>query len=123
MVIDGQNVQATRIVADKADVTGAVIGYLYSVLADQATVDTIVGLLGENGSMVSGILSGLLGNGEAGFTNALFELLGLPLKGEDGSSEGNENVNTGDTTVAVVAGAAVLAAGAVLLLSRKKKEN
>lgn len=123
MVIDGQNVQATRIVADKADVTGAVIGYLYSVLADQATVDTIVGLLGENGSMVSGILSGLLGNGEAGFTNALFELLGLPLKGEGGSSEGNENVNTGDTTVAVVAGAAVLAAGAVLLLSRKKKEN
>ena len=123
MVIDGQNVQATRIVADKADVTGAVIGYLYSVLSDQATVDTIVGLLGESGSMVSGILSTLLGNGEAGFTNALFELLGLPMKGEDGSSDGNENVNTGDTTVAVVAGAAVLAAGAVLLLARKKKEN
>lgn len=123
MVIDGQNVQATRIVADKADVTGAVIGYLYSVLSDPATVDTIVGLLGESGSMVSGILSGLLGNGEAGFTNALFELLGLPMKGEDGSSDGNNNVNTGDTTVAVVAGAAVLAAGAVLLLARKKKEN
>lgn len=123
MVIDGQNVQATRIVADKADVTGAVIGYLYSVLSDPATVDTIVGLLGESGSMVSGILSGLLGNGEAGFTNALFELLGLPMKGEDGSSDGNNNVNTGDTTIAVVAGAAVLAAGAVLLLARKKKEN
>lgn len=123
MVIDGQNVQATRIAADKADVTGAVIRYLYTVLSDQATVDTIVGLLGENGSMVSGVLSTLLGNGEAGFTNALFELLGLTPQGEDGSSDGNDNVNTGDTTVAVVSGAAVLAAGAVLLLARKKKEN
>lgn len=123
MVIDGQKVQATRIAADKADVTGAVIRYLYTVLSDQATVDTIVGLLGDSGSMVSGVLSGLLGNGEAGFTNALFELLGLTMKGEDGSGDGNDNVNTGDTTVAVVAGAAVLAAGAVLLLARKKKEN
>lgn len=125
MVVDGQNVQATRIVADKADVTGAVIRYLYTVLSDQATVDMLMGLLGDSGDMVSGILSGLLGNGEAGFTNALFELLGLPQDGESGGDadgNGNENVNTGDATIAVVAGAAVLAAGAVLVLSRKKKE-
>lgn len=123
MVVDGQNVQATRIVADKADVTGAVIRYLYTVLSDQATVDLLMGLLGDSGAMVGGILESLLGNGEAGFTNALFELLGLTPNGEAGGDvNGNENVNTGDATIAVVAGAAVLAAGAVLVLSRKKKE-
>lgn len=123
MVVDGENVQATRIVADKADVTGAVIRYLYTVLSDEATVDMLMGLLGDSGAMVGGILESLLGNGEAGFTNALFELLGLTQAGEAGGDvNGNENVNTGDATIAVVAGAAVLAAGAVLVLSRKKKE-
>ncbi len=129
MVIDGKNVEAKRIVADQAAVTGAVIGYLYEVLSDEATMDLISGLLGDSGAMVEGILGGLLGNGEAGFTNALFELLGFTPAaddnngGEGGNEGGNDNVNTGDTMLAVVAGAAVLAAGAVLVLSRKKKEN
>ena len=129
MVIDGQNVEAKRIVADQAAVTGAVIGYLYNVLADEVTMDLISGLLGDSGAMVEGILGGLLGNGEAGFTNALFELLGFTPKaddnngGENGNEGGNENVDTGDAMLAVVAGAGVLAAGAILVLSRKKKEK
>ena len=118
MVIDGKNVEAKRIVADQADVTGAVLGYLYAVLADEGNMNAIMGLLGESGAMVGGILEGLLGNGEAGFTNALFELLGLPMK-----AESEENPSTGDAAFAAAAGAAVLAAGAVLFLSRKKKEN
>ena len=131
MVIDGQNVEAKRIVADQAAVTGAVIGYLYEVLADEATMDLITSLLGDSGAMVEGILGGLLGNGEAGFTNALFELLGFTPKADDnnggeggnGNEGGNENVDTGDAMLAVVAGAGVLAAGAILVLSRKKKEK
>lgn len=128
MVIGGKNVMATRIVADQADVTGAVIGYLYNVLADETNKEVILGLLGDSATMVGGILDNLLGGGVAGFTNALFELLGLPVKpadggnGSNGGSTGdNDNVETGDAAIATVAGAALLAAGAVIVLSRKKR--
>lgn len=128
MVIGGKNVMATRIVADQADVTGAVIGYLYNVLADETNKEVILGLLGDSATMVGGILDNLLGGGVAGFTNALFELLGLPVKpadGGNGSNGGNtgdnDNVETGDAAIATVAGAALLAAGAVIVLSRKKR--
>lgn len=128
MVIGGEKVTATRIVADQADVTGAVIGYLYNVLADETNKEVILGLLGDSATMVGGILDNLLGGGVAGFTNALFELLGLPVKpadggnGSNGGSTGdNDNVETGDAAIATVAGAALLAAGAVIVLSRKKR--
>lgn len=131
MVIGGEKVTATRIVADQADVTGAVIGYLYNVLADETNKEVILGLLGNSAAMVSGILDNLLGGGVAGFTNALFELLGLPVKPADGGNGGNGgnggstgdngNVETGDVAIATVAGAALLAAGAVIVLSRKKR--
>lgn len=98
--------QATRIVADKADVTGAVLDYLYQVLSDETNMNTIVGLLGDYGEMVSGILESLMGSGIADFTNSLFGMLNLPMleytvtvvAGENGTvTPGTGTVVTGGT--------------------------
>lgn len=134
MVVDGKNVEAIRIVADKADVTGAVIGYVYTLLTDNydALMGLLGGLLGDSAGMVTGILDNLLGGGVAQFTNALFELLGLGDSGNGGSTGGstggvtgggNTNVDTGSTSIAAGAGVAAVAAAAVLVLCLTKKKE
>lgn len=141
MKINEFSVGATRIVADQADVTGAIIGYLYQMLSIETNKNAMVGLLGDDGALVGGILSSLIASGEAGFTNALFEILGLPANengsnggnnGGDGNQGGDNNggnhgdngfvdVETGDTAFTAVLSVTVLAAGAALVLGRKKK--
>ncbi|MFR8010313.1 MAG: hypothetical protein ACLU8W_00930 [Clostridia bacterium] len=90
MVVGGNNVAAKRVVADQADVAGAVIEYIYNFLTLEGNMDAIGtllgGLLGGEDMDISGLLDTMLTpnlKDLATFTNFLFGLIGVTPNPDD----------------------------------------
>lgn len=82
MVVGGKNVAAKRVVADQADVAGAVIEYVYDFLTIEGNLEAIGALLGDLGAIVDTLLRPNLTSLVA-FTNFLFGLVGVTPSPDD----------------------------------------